>query len=53
MECVGVHDVLTKVMGTNNPHNVVKAVFVALDKLHDARMIAERRGITTREVFTL
>jgi small subunit ribosomal protein S5 len=53
MECVGIHDVLTKVMGTNNPHNVVKAVFVALDKLNDARMVAERRGITTREVFTL
>lgn len=51
MECVGVRDVLTKVMGTNNPHNVVKAVFAALDKLNDARMIAERRGISMREVF--
>jgi small subunit ribosomal protein S5 len=52
MECLGVRDILTKVMGTNNPHNVVKAVFVALDRMNDARMVAARRGITTREVFT-
>ena len=52
MECLGVHDVLTKVMGTNNPHNVVKAVFVALDDMSDVRMVAERRGVSLREVFT-
>jgi small subunit ribosomal protein S5 len=52
MECLGVRDVLTKVMGTNNPHNVVKAVFVALDEMTDVRMVAERRGISLREVFT-
>lgn len=51
MECLGVRDVLTKVMGTNNPHNVVKAVFSALDSVSDARMIAQRRGISLREVF--
>ncbi len=51
MECVGVRDVLTKVMGTNNPHNVVKAVFAALGILNDARMVAERRGVSVREVF--
>ena len=53
MECLGVRDVLTKVMGTNNPHNVVKAVFRALDDMNDARMIAARRGITVPEVFSL
>jgi small subunit ribosomal protein S5 len=53
MECLGVRDVLSKVMGTNNPHNVVKAVFEALDGLSDARMVAERRGISLREVYTL
>lgn len=51
MECLGVRDILTKVMGTNNPHNVVKAVFTALGKMNDARMVAERRGISLREVF--
>src|SRR3989339_1780022 len=39
MECIGVRDVLTKVMGTNNPHNVVKAVFEALGKMNDVRMV--------------
>jgi small subunit ribosomal protein S5 len=53
MECLGVRDVLTKVMGTNNPHNVVKAVFEALESLNDVRLVAERRGISIREVFTL
>ncbi len=53
MECLGVRDVLTKVMGTNNSHNVVKAVFAALENMSDARMAAERRGITVREVFEL
>jgi small subunit ribosomal protein S5 len=48
-----VRDVLTKVMGTNNPHNVVKAVFCALDSVADARMVAERRGISIKEVFEL
>jgi small subunit ribosomal protein S5 len=51
MECIGVRDVLTKVMGTNNPHNVVKAVFAAFDKMNDVRMVAERRGISVKEVF--
>ena len=53
MECLGVRDVLTKVMGTNNSHNVVKAVFAALTNMSDARMAAKRRGITVREVFEL
>jgi small subunit ribosomal protein S5 len=53
MECLGVRDALTKVMGTNNPHNVVKAVFAAMDNMSDARMAAERRGITVREVYEL
>ncbi|NUO18450.1 30S ribosomal protein S5 [bacterium] len=53
MECLGVRDVLTKVEGTNNPHNVVKAVFRALEEMNDARMVATRRGITVKEVFTL
>ncbi|HEY3296014.1 MAG TPA: 30S ribosomal protein S5 [bacterium] len=53
MECLGVRDVLSKVMGTNNPHNVVKAVFEALEGLNDVRLVAERRGISIREVFTL
>jgi small subunit ribosomal protein S5 len=52
MECLGVRDVLTKVMGTNNPHNVVKAVFEALGSMNDVRMAAERRGVSIHEIFT-
>jgi small subunit ribosomal protein S5 len=51
MECLGVRDVLTKILGTNNPHNVIKASIAALDTLLDARMAAEKRGISVREVF--
>ena len=51
MECLGVRDVLTKILGTNNPHNVVKATLTALDNMMDVRMTAEKRGISVREVF--
>jgi len=51
MECLGVRDVLTKVLGTNNTHNVVKATLIALDGLMDVRIAAEKRGISVREVF--
>ncbi len=36
MESAGVHDVLTKVIGTNNPHNVVKATLQGLMSLKNA-----------------
>ena len=51
MEAVGVHDILTKSMGSANPHNVVKATMHALESLMDARMIARKRGKTLNELF--
>lgn len=51
MECLGVRDVLTKVLGTDNPHNVVKATLAALDTLMDVRMVAKKRGVSVREIF--
>lgn len=51
LEMAGVQDVLTKSLGSSNPHNTVKATFQALTQLQDAQTIAERRGIDTRKVM--
>ncbi len=44
MEVAGIQNVLTKSIGTSNPHNVVKATFDALLRLKDASQVAELRG---------
>lgn len=51
LESAGVRDVLTKSMGSSNPHNVVKATMDALVRLVDARAVAQRRGLSMRELF--
>lgn len=51
LESAGVKDVLTKQMGSSNPHNVVKATMKALTSLSDARMAAKRRGVSLPELF--
>jgi len=51
LEMAGVKDVLTKSIGSTNPHNVVKATMTALLALADARTVAERRGISLHELF--
>ena len=51
LEMAGVKDVLTKQMGSSNPHNVVKATLSALMSTRDARMIARERGISVQELF--
>ena len=51
LESAGGKDVLTKQMGSSNPHNVVKATMKALLSLADARMVAERRGMSLHELF--
>lgn len=51
LEMAGVKDVLTKQMGSSNPHNVVKATLSALQSMRDARMIAHERGISLHELF--
>ena len=50
MDAVGVHDVLTKCIGSNNHHNVLKATFDALTRLRDANEVAERRGIPVEKL---
>ena len=51
LESAGVQDVLTKLQGSSNPHNVVKATIRALLLLNDAKKVADRRGITVQELF--
>jgi small subunit ribosomal protein S5 len=44
MEALGVKDILTKCIGTNNPHNVVKAAFDALRNLKTKQSVAKKLG---------
>ncbi len=51
LESAGVHNVLTKSLGSSNPHNVVKATMDALLKMRDPYTIAKERGITLNKLF--
>src|SRR5436853_6909315 len=50
IQAVGIPNVLTKSLGTHNPHNVVKATMVALRQLRSAKDVAEARGKTVEEL---
>jgi small subunit ribosomal protein S5 len=50
-ELAGYTDVLTKIVGSTNPHNVLRAVFDALLQLEDPQTVAEKRGIPLEEVL--
>ena len=43
-EALGLQDVVAKSIGTQNPHNMIKATFDALSNLQSPRMVASRRG---------
>jgi small subunit ribosomal protein S5 len=43
-ECLGVHDVVVKSVGSSNPHNMIKATFAGLNNLSSPRAVAARRG---------
>lgn len=45
-ESAGVHNILAKCLGSNNPHNVVKAAFAGLKSLRSPEEITARRGLT-------
>ncbi|MBO6521032.1 MAG: 30S ribosomal protein S5 [Rhodospirillales bacterium] len=49
-ETMGVHDVVCKSNGTQNPHNMVKATFEALKNLQSPRAIAARRGLKVGDI---
>jgi small subunit ribosomal protein S5 len=50
MTSVGVQNVLTKSIGTTNPHNVIKATFEALKQLKSRESVAAMRGKTAQEL---
>jgi small subunit ribosomal protein S5 len=43
-ETIGLHDVVAKSVGSSNPHNMIKATFVALQEMQNARIVAAKRG---------
>jgi small subunit ribosomal protein S5 len=50
IEASGIQNVLTKCLGSNNPHNMVKATIEALRELRTPEEIAERRGKVLAEI---
>ena len=50
LECVGISDVLTKSLGSNNPINMVHATAAALKMLENPTTIAARRGLPLEDV---
>ena len=50
MTSAGIQNVLTKSIGTTNPHNVIKATFDALRKLRDRQEVAAMRGKQVQEL---
>jgi small subunit ribosomal protein S5 len=50
LEAAGVSNVLTKCLGSNNPHNMVKATLDGLRSLRSAQAIASLRGKTVEEI---
>jgi small subunit ribosomal protein S5 len=50
VESAGIHDILSKCLGSSNPHNVVRATVAALKMLKAAEQIADKRDKTMAEI---
>src|SRR5580658_6644714 len=53
VESAGIHDILTKCIGSANPHNVVRATITALKALKSLEQFAGKRGKQAMDVLTL
>ena len=50
IESVGIPNILTKNLGSRNPHNAVKATVQALEQLRDKAAVADMRGLTVEKL---
>jgi small subunit ribosomal protein S5 len=50
LEAVGVQNILTKCLGSHNPHNLVRATVEGLQKLESREQVAFRRGVGTEHL---
>ena len=50
-ECLGIQDVVAKSQGSNNPHNMVRAAFLAFSKVNSPKTVAARRGKSVAEII--
>ena len=50
LECAGIHDVLSKSLGSSNPINIVHATVAALKGLESPEAVAARRGLPVEDV---
>ena len=50
MDAAGIRDVVTKVLGSQNPHNVVKATFQGLAELRSPQQVAAIRGLSVDDL---
>jgi|TARA_Y100000294_G_scaffold78635_1_gene73979 small subunit ribosomal protein S5 len=52
LEASGVRDILTKSLGSKNPHNIVNATMAGLKSLRSPETIAEQRNIDLKEIYS-